>query len=116
MPVKTPPAVSETLGDTVFTGTVIWFNYKTGFGYIKPDAPIVIDGEEVNKDRDIFVHYSAISDNLALLRDGKPPFRKLVHDQKVKFNIGKNDKGYVALNVDKLEAEAPEAPEAEAEA
>ena len=85
------------VGEEVYTGTVIWFNYKTGFGYIHPD------NKEINDGKDVFVHYKGISDNLAFVKEGKAPFKKLLRDQKVKFNLAKNARGFIAVNVDKAD-------------
>ena len=101
------PVAEETTAEVVtHTGTVVWFNYKTGFGYIKPDDKTINDG------KDLFIHYKGISDNLAVTKEGKPPFKKLLRDQRVKFELGKNSKGLVAINVDK-EDQPPQVPEEE---
>lgn len=63
-------------------GTVKWFNVKRGFGYIT--------GEDGN---DYFVHYSGIN------HDG---FKRLRNRQHVKFELGENEKGTVAVNVSVL--------------
>ena len=101
------PVAEETTAEVVtHTGTVVWFNYKTGFGYIKPDDKTINDG------KDLFIHYKGISDNLAVTKEGKPPFKKLLRDQRVKFELGKNSKGLVAINVDR-EDQPPQVPEEE---
>ena len=62
-------------------GTVKWFNYAKGFGFI--ERP---DGEAV------FVHYSAIQ------ADG---FKTLNEGQAVEFDVVKGPKGLQAANVTK---------------
>ena len=61
-------------------GSVVWFSVQRGFGFIKPD----------NGDEDIFVHFSNIQ------VDG---FKTLEPEQKVSYNIGKNDKGPQCVDV-----------------
>lgn len=61
-------------------GTVKWFSYNKGYGFITPD-----DGGE-----DLFVHHSEIkTTGYASLREG----------QKVTFEIGQGKKGPCATNV-----------------
>ena len=60
-------------------GTVKWFNESKGFGFIERES-----------DSDVFVHYSAISD------DG---YKTLKVGQKVEFSVVENDKGLTAENV-----------------
>lgn len=62
-------------------GEVKFFNKFKGFGFIKGD-----DGE------DYFVHFSSINKGVYL-----------EEKDKVKFTASKNEKGYCALNVDRLE-------------
>lgn len=62
-------------------GTVVWFNDQRGIGFIKPD------GEE----KDIFCHYLGIN---------MSGFKKLETDQRVSFNVGSNDKGLCAINIE----------------
>ena len=64
------------------TGTVKFFLYEKGFGFISVD-----DGE------DIFVHYSNIEG------DG---YKSLDEGQTVEFEIGEGKKGPEALNVNKI--------------
>jgi CspA family cold shock protein len=64
----------------VNAGTVKWFSYNKGYGFITPD-----DGGE-----DLFVHHSEIKTaGYASLREG----------QKVTFEIGQGKKGPCATNV-----------------
>jgi CspA family cold shock protein len=60
-------------------GTVKWFNDKKGFGFI-----------EQEEGKDVFVHYSAISD------DG---FKTLSEGDRVSFDIVDGDRGPSAQNV-----------------
>lgn len=63
-------------------GKVKWFNEAKGFGFI-----------EVEDDRDVFVHYSAIQG------DG---FRKLVEGEEVEFEVEDGPKGPAAKDVKRL--------------
>ncbi len=68
-----------------YNGTVKWFNNEKGFGFIQLE----------DNSKDIFVHYSAIKSNgfgRTSLEDG----------QKVSFEIGTNQKGEQAINVETL--------------
>lgn len=60
-------------------GTVKWFNADKGYGFI-----------EVDGDRDVFVHYSAI------LADG---YRSLEQGQRVEFEVTQSDRGPQAESV-----------------
>ncbi len=66
-----------------YTGTVKWFNDSKGYGFITRDD----DGG------DVFVHYTAISEN---------GFRSLEEGQKVEFEVVEGTKGPQASNVTKL--------------
>ncbi|WP_310622179.1 cold-shock protein [Flexibacterium corallicola] len=55
------------------TGTVKWFNYTKGFGFIQPD----------NGDADVFVHISAVE------RSG---MSELVEGQKIGFELERDRK------------------------
>lgn len=60
-------------------GRVKWFNNEKGYGFI-----------EYKENEDIFVHYSAIS------QDG---YKSLTEGQYVEFNLIETSKGYQALDV-----------------
>ena len=62
------------------TGVVKWFNETKGFGFIAPD----------NGSKDVFVHYSAITDK---------GFRTLAEGQKVTYDVENGPKGPQAINV-----------------
>lgn len=61
--------------DDLLTGQVKWFNVKAGYGFVT-----VCDGE--HKDKDIFVHFSA-------LKVVNSQYRYLVQGEYVNFNIVK---------------------------
>jgi CspA family cold shock protein len=68
----------------VFTGEVIFFNSKTGYGFILWEKQGV-------KQKDIFLHYSDIN------MEG---YKTVNKGQKVSFNIGENIRGQdKAINV-----------------
>jgi cold shock protein len=66
----------------VAEGTVKWFNYSKGFGFIEQE-----DGE------DVFVHFSAVQG------DG---FKTLSEGDRVEFEIQQGPKGLQAANVVKV--------------
>jgi CspA family cold shock protein len=59
----------------VYTGSVVWFNDKRGFGFLKPD----------NGSKDMFVHYTNI--------DSDAKFKTLVAGQRVSYVLGQNKNG-----------------------
>lgn len=61
-------------------GTVKWFNASKGYGFIKPDG----------EDKDIFVHFSAIS---------KEGYKSLNENDIVEFDVTTGPKGLQAVNV-----------------
>ncbi|HDC9811955.1 TPA: cold shock protein CspA [Staphylococcus aureus] len=63
-------------------GTVKWFNAEKGFGFI-----------EVERENDVFVHFSAIN------QDG---YKSLEEGQAVEFEVVEGDRGPQAANVVKL--------------
>jgi CspA family cold shock protein len=69
------------------TGLVKWFNDSKGYGFIQ--------AADDKDNRDIFVHYTAISG------DG---FKTLAEGQAVQFELVDSPKGPQALNVAKVEA------------
>ncbi len=76
------------------TGTVKWFNSEKGYGFITKDDEFV-DEDQVSdeKDKDIFVHYSAIN------QEG---FKTLNDGDRVEFEVVEGDRGPQASNVEKL--------------
>jgi len=76
--------VREEVG-VVAEGTVKWFSNEKGYGFIARD-----EGEDEAKDKDVFVHFSAITmDGYKSLREG----------QRVAFEIVEGPKGLQAANV-----------------
>ena len=65
------------------TGTVKWFNYAKGFGFITRE-----DGQ-----KDVFVHHSAIQGT---------GFKSLAEGERVEFDVVQGQKGPAAENVKKL--------------
>lgn len=61
------------------TGTVKWFSDEKGYGFIEPD-----DGS-----KQVFAHYSVISDN----------FRTLKENQRVEYDLVQGQKGPEAHNI-----------------
>jgi CspA family cold shock protein len=75
--------------ETLLTGRVKWFNNRSGFGFIT----VCDDGDL--KDKDIFVHWSAI-------KVENSQYKYLVQGEYVEFNVVKPEKGeheYNAINV-----------------
>ncbi|MCR4431674.1 MAG: cold shock protein [Tepidanaerobacteraceae bacterium] len=64
-------------------GKVKWFNQEKGYGFI-----------EVEGDKDIFVHYTAIQ------QEG---FKTLKEGEKVEFDVVEGQKGPQAANVVKVD-------------
>lgn len=64
-------------------GTVKWFNSEKGFGFI-----------EVEGEKDVFVHYTAIQGNAAR--------KSLDEGEQVQFDVESGPKGLQATNVSKL--------------
>jgi len=71
---------TRTIGLSMATGTVKWFNDAKGYGFITPD-----DGGE-----DLFAHFSAIQIG---------GFKTLKEGQKVVFEIVQGPKGKQASNI-----------------
>lgn len=72
-----------------YFGSCIWFDNKLGMGFLAWDG----DGQNTN---DMFVHFSDLQN--------QPGFKTLKKDQKVEFEIGKNNRGEPkAINVIILE-------------
>jgi cold shock protein len=70
--------------DKVYTGKVVWFNSRTGIGFLQWEMEGV-------QQKDMFVHFSDIA------CEG---FKTLLKDQKVSFNIGTNNRGQPkAINI-----------------
>jgi CspA family cold shock protein len=67
----------------MLTGTVKWFNDVKGFGFITPD-----DGGA-----DLFAHFSAIQSQ---------GYKKLVENQRVRFEVVQGQKGQQASNIQPL--------------
>lgn len=65
------------------TGTVKWFNSEKGFGFI-----------EVEGEKDVFVHYTAIQGNDAR--------KSLEEGEQVQFDVERGPRGLQATNVSKL--------------
>jgi cold shock protein len=64
-------------------GTVKWFNSEKGYGFITPE----------DRDKDVFVHYSAI---------GGSGYKSLEEGPPVSFELGRSQKGPQADHVHAL--------------
>jgi len=73
-----------------YTGVVVWFSNKKGFGFIRRD-----DGAG-----DEFVYWCNVNNDV----NG---FKTLKKDQRVSFAIGTNKKGQQAIDVDVLDDGEP---------
>lgn len=82
------PASSSSHGKQTEQGSVKWFNYSKGFGFITRD----------NGD-DIFVHYRSI------VGEGR---RSLHEGQRVAFNVVESDKGLQAEDVEVIKGDNKE--------
>jgi CspA family cold shock protein len=69
--------------ETRETGAVKWFNAQKGFGFIERDAG-----------GDVFVHFSAISD--------QGGFRTLEEGERVEFSVEQGQKGPAAADVRRI--------------
>ena len=67
----------------MFKGSVKWFNYQKGYGFIQDESG-----------KDIFVHYTGLN---------KPGFKSLEEGNEVEFDIVQGEKGPQASNVVKLQ-------------
>lgn len=65
-----------------FQGTVVFFDPKRGWGFLKPDAG----------DKDLFVHFSNI-----IAPEGV--FKTLEAGQRVEYGLGTNHKGQQAIAI-----------------
>lgn len=78
----------------IMRGTVLWFDDKKGYGFIRPaQGELVETGRhaEPSKVADIFVHYTNIS--------SKARRRLLLPEQCVEFEAIQDAKGIQAVNV-----------------
>ncbi|WP_099346688.1 cold-shock protein [Clostridium tertium] len=66
-----------------YTGTVKWYSMKKGYGFIS-----------CNEGNDVFVHHSQIKE--------KGPEKDLHEGENITFDIQENEKGPMAVNVQKL--------------
>ncbi|EEH99552.1 cold shock domain-containing protein [Clostridium tertium] len=66
-----------------YTGTVKWYSMEKGYGFIS-----------CNEGNDVFVHHSQIKE--------KGPEKDLHEGENITFDIQENEKGPMAVNVQKL--------------
>lgn len=66
-----------------YTGTVKWYSMEKGYGFIS-----------CNEGNDVFVHHSQIKE--------KGPEKDLHEGENITFYIQENEKGPMAVNVQKL--------------
>lgn len=66
-----------------YTGTVKWYSMEKGYGFIS-----------CNEGNDVFVHHSQIKE--------KGPEKDLHKGENITFDIQENEKGPMAVNVQKL--------------
>ena len=66
-----------------YTGIVKWYNTEKGYGFIS-----------CNEGNDVFVHHSQIKE--------KGPNKDLHEGENTTFDIKENEKGSMAVNVQKL--------------
>lgn len=66
-----------------YTGTVKWYSMEKGYGFIS-----------CNEGNDVFVHHSQIKE--------KGPEKDLHDGENITFDIQENEKGPMAVNVQKL--------------
>ena len=66
-----------------YTGVVKWYNADKGYGFIS-----------CNEGNDIFVHHSQIKE--------KGPNKDLHEGESITFDIQENEKGPMAINLQKL--------------
>ena len=75
----------------VHTGVIKWFNDKKGYGFIfKPED---VSGEPINNNEDIFVHQTAVID-------------QVTEGDNVEFELTDSNKGLRAVNVRKIAGSA----------
>ena len=67
-------------------GTVLWFNDNKGYGFIKRE----------DKEKDIFVHFSAVQNS---------GLNYLKKDEQLTFEVDDGDKGPSAVNLQKTDHE-----------
>jgi len=71
----------QKLENTVYTGTVLWFSDRLGYGFL----------ECSDFTKSIFVHFSRINN--------QDPFKTLSRGQIVLFDVANTNKGFMAVNI-----------------